>query len=172
MILKAFKTKSNQKYVNSLLKDRKGTVNNKKVATIAVLLNLDEFTDFESFRSYFMELNLISPKHKIVAFTMDDKHEGSQWETYFSPKDIGWKGKINSTDLQAFIDEDYDVLISYFKTNEVLLNLITTLSKANFKVGISRQDERLYDLIIDIKPSDFDIFKVEFRKYLNILKKL
>lgn len=172
MILKAFKTKSNQKYVNSLLQGRKTMVNSNKVKTIAVLLLEEEFSDFESFRAYFKELNLISPKHKIIAFTFDDKFEGSQWESYFSPKDFGWKGKINNIDLQSFIDEEYDVLISYYKTNNVYLDLITATSKANLKVGLNRTDERLYDLIIDIKPKDFETFKIEFKKYLNILKKI
>ena len=75
------------------------------------------FDDFEVFKQYFEDLNLISPKHKVIAFTKDGKFESSQWETYFSPKDFGWKGKINNIDLQTFIDEDYDVLISYFKND-------------------------------------------------------
>ena len=172
MILKAFKEKSNQKYVNKLLAARKAAVNTQKVKTIAVLLSANEFVDFEVFRQYFKALNLNSPKHKIVAFTTDDKFEGSQWETYFSPKDFGWKGKINNTDLQLFIDETYDVLISYYKKENLQLNFITAASKANLKVGLSRKDERLYDLIIDVKPDDINLFKVEFKKYLNILNKL
>lgn len=172
MILKAFKEKSNRKYVNKLLDARNAAVNNNKVKTISVLLNADEFDDFEAFRRYFKELSLISPKHKIIAFTNDDKFESSQWETYFSPKDFGWKGKINHIDLQAFIEEDYDVLISYYKKEDLYLNLITAASKANLKVGLSRNDERLYDLIIDTKPKEINIFKEEFKKYLNILNKL
>lgn len=172
MFLKAFKEKSNRKYVNKLLDIPKVAVNNNKVKTIAVLLNANEYDDFESFRQYFKKLNLTSPKHKVVAFVKDDKYESSQWETYFSPKDFGWKGKLNNIDLQSFVDEDYDVLISYYKQESLELNLITALSKANFKVGLARNDERLYDLIIDIKPKEIETFKKEFKKYLNILNKL
>ena len=172
MILKAFKEKSNQKYVNKLLSARKAAVNNNKVKVIAVLLNANEFEDFEVFRNYFKALNLTSPKHKIVAFTKDDKYEGSQWETYFSPKHFGWKGKINSIDLQSFIDEPFDVLVSYYKNETPELNLITAASKANLKVGLSRNDERFYDLIIDVDPKDIKTFKNELKKYLNILNKL
>ena len=172
MILKAFKEKSNQKYVNKLLSARKAAVNNNKVKLIAILFNASEFKDFEVFRNYFKELNLTSPKHKIVAFTKDDKYEGSQWETYFSPKHFGWKGKINNIDSQAFIDEPFDVLVSYYKTETPELDLITAASKANLKVGLSRKDERLYDLIIDIDPKDVKTFKNELKKYLNILNKL
>ena len=172
MILKVFKEKSNQKYVNKLLAARKAAVSNDKVKTIAVLLNVDEFDDFDEFRSYFKDLMLSSPKHKIIAFTTDDKFADSKWEIYISPKDFGWKGKINNVDLKAFLEEDYDVLISYYKKESLHLNLITASSKANLKVGLSRVDERLYDLIIDIKPSNIGVFKKEFKKYLNILNKL
>lgn len=172
MILKAFKEKSNQKYINTLLSARKSAVNSNKVKTIAVILNAEEFNDFEVFRSYFKVLNLISPKQKIIAFTFDDKLDHNQWDIYYSPKDFGWKGKINNIDLQSFIAEEYDVLINYYKNDNLFLNLITAASKANFKVGLSRNDERLYDLIIDVKPKQIEVFKKEFKKYLNILNKI
>ncbi|MBU2930050.1 DUF6913 domain-containing protein [Winogradskyella psychrotolerans] len=172
MILKAFKEKSNRKYVNNLLTTRQPAVNNNKVKTIAVLLNASEFHEFEVFRVYFKQLNLTSPKHKIVAFTLDDKLEHNKWNTHYSPKDFGWKGAIKNLDLQAFIDEPYDMLICFYKSNVLQLNMITAASKANFKVGISNFDERLYDLIIDINLKDINIFKQELKKYLNILNKL
>lgn len=172
MILKAFKEKSNRKYVNNLLATRKSAVDNSDVKTIAVLLNAEEFHEFEVFRVYFNELGLNSPKHKIVAFTMDDKLEHNQWNAHFSPKDFGWKGKIKNIDLEAFINEPYDMLVCFFKNQVLQLDLITAASKANFKVGISKEDERLYDLIIDVGLKDINIFKEELKKYLNILNKL
>lgn len=172
MILKAFKEKSNQKYVNNLLATRKSRVDNNKIKTVAVLLNANEFHEFEVFRVYFKALGLISPKHKIVAFTLNDKLEHNKWNVHFSPKDFGWKGKIKNLDLEAFINEPYDMLICFFKNPVLQLNLITAASKAKLKVGISKEDERLYDLIIDVNLKDINIFKQELKKYLNILKKL
>ncbi len=172
MILKAFKEKSIQKYVNKLLATRKAAVNSNKIKTIAVLLNTSEFHEFEVFKVYFKELGLNSPKHKIIAFTLDDKLEHNKWNTHYSPKDFGWKGKIKNIDLEAFINEPYDVLICYYKKEVLQLDLITAASNANLKVGISRNDERLYDLIIDVALKDINIFKEELKKYLNILNKL
>lgn len=172
MILKAFKEKSIQKYVNKLLITRKATVNNNKVKTVAVLLNTSEFHEFEVFRVYFKELGLISPKHKIIAFTLDDKLDHNKWNTHYSPKDFGWNGKIKNIDLESFINEPYDVLICYYKKEVLQLDLIAAASKANLKVGISRNDERIYDLIIDVGLKDINIFKQELKKYLTILNKL
>ena len=64
------------------------------------------------------------------------------------------------------------MLICFYKNPVLQLDLITAASKANFKVGISTEDERLYDLIIDVSLKDINIFKQELKKYLNILKKL
>ncbi|MBD09251.1 MAG: hypothetical protein CMC68_00630 [Flavobacteriaceae bacterium] len=172
MILKAFKEKSIQKYVNNLLAERKASVNNDKVHTVAVLLNASEFHEFEVFRVYFKELGLNSPKNNIVAFTLDDKLDHNKWNTHYSPKDFGWKGKVNNQDLEDFLNEPYDLLICYFKNETLLLDYMTAASKAKFKVGISNYDERLYDLIIDVELKDINIFKQELKKYLNILKKL
>ena len=52
------------------------------------------------------------------------------------------------------------------------LNLVTAQSKANFKIGLSNNDQRQYDLIIDVKPNEFGLFKKELTKYLTVLNKL
>ena len=58
MILKVFKEKSNQKYINKLLNARQVAVSNTKVRTVGVILNVSEFSDFESFRVFFKGLGI------------------------------------------------------------------------------------------------------------------
>lgn len=172
MILKAFKEKSNQKYINKLLIARKAAVDSRKISSVGVILNVNEFKDFEAFRAYLKTLGIKTNKTKIIAFVEDEKDQGYHWETYFNPKDFGWKGKINNVELQSFIDTEFDALISFYKEDTVELNSITAQSNANFKIGLSNTDQRLYDLIIDVKPSDFLLFKDELKKYLTVLNKL
>ncbi|MBO3117351.1 hypothetical protein J4050_11370 [Winogradskyella sp. DF17] len=172
MFLKAFKKKSNQKYVNNLLANRRASVNSKKVVKVGVLLHIDEYDNFESFRTFFKALGLNAPTHKVVGFVTDDNYEDSQWETFFSPKDFGWKGRIKNTELQAFIDQDFDVLVSYYNQKDLYLDWITAASQANLKVGLTREDERLFDLFLDVDAKAFETFKTEFEKYLHILNKL
>ena len=172
MFFKGFKDKSNQKYVNKLLESRKVAMNSNKIKTFGIILNSEEFQNIEGFNVFFDELGLKSPKHKIISFALDDNTEHSTWEMQFTSKDFGWRGKINNVELQTFIDTEFDILISYYKQDILELKLVTALSKANFKVGISRDDDRLYDLIIDLNPSEIELFKKELIKYLNILNKL
>ncbi|WP_298903943.1 hypothetical protein [uncultured Psychroserpens sp.] len=172
MILKAFKTKSNQKYINKLLSARSVAVSNSKMATVGVILNISEYSDFESFRMYFKSLGIQQAKTKIIAFVEDSKDTNVLWDTYFNPKDFGWKGKINNIDLQTFIDTKFDVLISYYREKHLELDMIVASSKANFKVGLTNEDQRFYDLMINIEPKNFSVFKKEMKKYLTVLNKL
>ena len=172
MILKSFKEKSNQKFINKLIDSRRLEPSSKKTESVGVVLNLSEFDDFEAFRVFFSELKFNPNKIKIAAFTDDHKMVELSKELLFSKKQIGWKGKIKSNELETFINTKFDALISYYKEANLELNLITAQSKANFKIGISKDDERLYDLILDVKSKDFSVFKEELLKYLTILNKL
>lgn len=172
MIFKGFKVKSNQKYVNKLLEARKVAINTNKIKTFGVILNSEEFHNSDSFQSFFEEINAGIQGHKIVTFINDHEPNQSAWQTQFTSKDFGWRGKIKNVELQTFLDTKFDVLIGYFKKDILELKLATAMSNANFKIGISRADDRLYDLIIDVNPSEFDVFKTELVKYLNILNKL
>ncbi len=172
MFLKVFKDNSNQKYINKLLAARKAAVDSRKISSIGVILNFDEFKDFEAFRSYIKELGIKPNKTKIITFIKDEKDINFHWETYINTKDFGWKGKINNVELQTFIETEFDALISFYKEDILELNSIVAQSKANFKIGLSNTDQRLYDLIIDVKPSQLGIFKDELKKYLTVLNKL
>lgn len=172
MILKGFKEKSNQKFINKLIDSRKAALSSKKIESVGIILNLSEFDDFETLRIFFESLKLNPNKIKIVGFTEDVKLVEASIELLYSEKQVGWKGKLKNNELISFINTNFDVLISYYKQDNLELNLVTALSKANFKVGLSNNDERLHDLILDIDPNKFDVFRNEFVKYLTILKKL
>ncbi|SDB43568.1 hypothetical protein SAMN03097699_1326 [Flavobacteriaceae bacterium MAR_2010_188] len=172
MILKSFKIKSNQKFVERLLKARTAAVSRKKIKSVGVILYLDEFADFEAFRVFFTSIDIRDNRVKIVAYSELDRDNEQLWDTFFNAKDFGWKGKLNRQELQEFVDSEFDLLISYYKSDILELNNMTAQSRANFKVGIADYDQRMYDLIIDVAPKDFNIFAVELKKYLNVLNKI
>lgn len=172
MIFKALKEKSNQNHINKLLNSRTVAIHKRKIESVGVVLNYNEFVDFESFRVFFKEVGILSPKTKIIAYVNDENATDTLWDTKFNKNDFGWNGKIKNTELQTFLDTDFDALISFYKQNILQLNLITTLSKANFKIGISNTDHRLYDLIVDVETKNFPLFKAELKKYLIVLNKL
>jgi len=172
MFLKAFKQKSKQKYINKLLNSRRLEFKQGKIKNVGIILNLKEFDQFEAFLTFFKSLEIQDNKISVLAFVENDKQVNPLWGNYFSSKDFGWKGKLKNIELKNFLDNEFDILISFYKQNVLELNLVTAKSKANFKVGLSGLDNRLYDLILDVDTNDFKLFKSELTKYLTVLNKI
>ncbi len=172
MFLKRFKKKSNQNYLDKILNYRNVSVNDNKIKSVGVILNIDEFNKHEDLRVFMKKIGIMGNKIKFITFVTDEKFVPNSWDSYFNPKDFGWNGKIKNIELNEFINTKFDVLISYYKVDNLELNLATAISKANFKIGISGNDQRLNDFIIDVKPSQIDVFKQEILKYLKVLNKI
>ena len=172
MILKAFKEKSNKKYLNKLLSERQVNVTDKKINSLGVIINIDEIEDFERFNLLVEHIKVRPNKLKIIAFSESKKDDLNSWDNCFNPKDFGWKGVIKNVELQSFLDNKFDVLVNYYEKEVLELKLITALSKSELKIGISKSDERLSDLIIKTNLKEFDVFKKELFKYLTILNKI
>ena len=172
MFLQRFKKKSIQKYINKRLNSRNVSVNNSKIASIGIILNLDEFNNYDTLRQFFNDIGIMENKIKFIAFITDEKLAPNTWDSYFNPNSFGWHGSIKNVELDEFINTEFDALISYYKDDNLELNIVTTLSKANFKIGISKKDPRLNDFIIDVKPNQTTIFKQEILKYLKVLNKI
>ncbi|WP_299550234.1 hypothetical protein [Seonamhaeicola sp.] len=172
MILKGFKQKSNKKYLNKLLSERHVNVTGSKTESLGVILNIEEFNDFESFRKLADFIKIRANKLKIIAFSKIKKDDLNSWDDCFNPKDFGWSGAVNNVELQSFLDRDFDVLISYYQQDVLELKLMTAASRSKFKIGILQSDERLNDLIIKTDIKEFNVFKNEVFRYLTILNKI
>ncbi len=174
MILKGFKEKSNEKYIDKTLKNRVVVNSNQKIRQLGILVKSNELIDYNYFKKLTDAMGVDSGKVAIIAFADDKVERAEEDKTFpvYSPKDLGWNGAINNKTLKHFVNADFDLLISYYTEDNIFLKLITTASKAKFKVGLSQVDERLNDLIIKTELSNFKIFKKELLKYLNTLNKI
>ena len=172
MFLKRFREKSNQKYINNILNSVSRVVHQRKADSVGVILNFDEFNDYDKFRQLLKNIGIKDNKVKFISFILDDKTKPNSWDSFFCPKDFGWKGKIDNVDLVEFINSPFDILISYYNNECLELNMATAMSKANFKIGINNNDPRLYDLIINIETKHLNVFQNEIVKYLKVLNKI
>jgi hypothetical protein len=172
MILKAFKEKSNRKYLNKMLSNRKIYIDDSKLESLGVILNVDELADFELFRTLAMDLNVHPNKLKVIAYSANKKDEFNSWDLCFNPDDFGWNGTIKNVELEAFLNTNFDALVSYYANEDLELKLLTVASKAKFKIGIMQTDTRLNDLIIKTEVKEFEVFSGELLKYLMILNKI
>lgn len=173
MIFTGFKRKSTQFFFNKqlqkMLEDSKEN-QSKKVRTIVVFLN-DSSDKDAILKSISKNLKLNENCVDFVMFYNKINKENA-CDNCFSPKDLGWYGKIKSDKLKAVLTKKYDLLINYSKVENIYCKLLVLQSKAAFKVGFSEVDKRMYDLMIDCEVSNVALFNSELKKYLEILNKL
>ena len=172
MFIKFFKNRSTRKFINRVIDSRLISIDNKKIQSVGVILNIGEFKDYDKIINIFKGYGISENKIKFIAFLSDMDTKLNHWDSYFESKDFGWNGVIRNLDLQEFVDTDFDALISYYKKDNLELNYATACSKAKFKIGLSNYDQNLNDFIIDINPNFIDIFGKELKKYLTGLKKI
>lgn len=172
MILKGFKEKSNEKYLSKLLSERYVNISTDPVVSLGVIFNIDEVDKFELFTKLADYIQVREGRVKIIAFSESKKEVLNSWENCYNPKDFGWKGTINNSELEIFLNTKFDLLISFYEREMLELKLMTARSKSKFKVGILQSDERINDLIIKTSLNEFHLFKEEVYKYLKILNKI
>lgn len=172
MFLKRFKEKSIQKYYNGVLQAPRSSIREKKIESVGIILNYDEYNNYDQLRLILKDIGLKDNRIKFISFIDSEENAPNSWDSYFWPKNFGWNGKISNIDLEEFINANFDALISYYKEDHIELNLVTAMSKANFKIGISNTEERLNDFILNIDPQHIDVFHKELVKYLKRLNKI
>ena len=172
MFFKQFRTLSLQKNITLILKSRIKNFQSGKVNSIGVIFDYDSYYDYDFFRNLIKDLGVMDTKVRFIAKVDLEKNKPNSWDSFFSLDNFDWLGRPKSVEIEEFVEQPFDVLISYYKTNQLELNLVTARSKANFKIGITNEDSRLHDLTIDVEPSDTDVFRTELIKYLTQLNRL
>jgi len=172
MFFKQFRTLSLQKNITLILKSRIKNFQSGKVNSIGVIFDYDSYYNYDFFRNLIKDLGVNDTKVRFIAKVDLKKNKPNSWDSFFSLDNFDWLGRPKSVEIEEFVEQPFDVLISYYKPNQLELNLVTARSKANFKIGITNEDSRLHDLTIDVEPSDTDVFRTELIKYLTQLNRL
>ena len=172
MFIKFLKNRSNRKFIKRAIESRVQSVENKKIESVGVIVNIGEFKQYDKLINILKSYGINENKIKFITYLTDIDTKQNHWDSYFEAKDFGWNGVIKNLDLQEFIDSEFDALISFYKNDNLELNYATACSKAIFKIGLSNYDQNLNDFIIDINPNFVDIFGKELKKYLKGLNKI
>ena len=171
MILSKFREKSiRKKITKELVNSDKPliSVSDKKINSILVFT--DETTAKGSKQIIAKELNVQISKIKLVNYIKKAPKELKS-EELLTDKDFNWLGNVKNEHIQDLVSSEFDLLIN-LSVNNLLINYLVALSKATFKVGFSRSDNRLYDFMIAVDAKDVTVFSRELKKYLEILNKL
>lgn len=144
----------------------------KTINSVGIIVDEGSEFNFEFLKKLQKEINLGSKNFYVLTCKNTDESYNEFRGVLFFEKDFTWNGKIKSNELLNFLDNDFDMLIDYTKSNTIFKKFLVTKSKAKFKVGYANIDQRLYDFMIAIENEGIRQFNTELVKYLKILRKV
>ncbi len=145
---------------------------NSTLKTLGFIVDEKLIQDFEPLYDFYVEFKLLPKDVKVFTFIEVKKKLPSLLQNQVQSKDFNWKGEMHNQNAKEFLDKDFDVLVGYYEGKHEFLDAMISQSNAKFKVGLAGGDKRLFDLLISVKPNEIETFKIELKKYLEILKKL
>lgn len=168
-----FKYKSGMRALRNQLESPAAPTEGKKgVHSIGVIVDLDRFDDVECFQELAKDLGLAPNTVKVIGYRAAYDKNSPYATPVFSDKDLKWKGVIENGYVEEFLQKEYDLLVNYYDTDQLLMQLMTTKTKARIKVGFPRVNPALNDLMFEVDLNDFKLFKKELIKYLNVLNEI
>ena len=171
MIFKSLHNKLlNKKIHNSLLSLSKENRNKpKKIKTLACIVDPSLSISVDNFIDLSHSINLQEKDLKIITFQENRNSFNVFSSMNITPSCVTYFGNLAGKDSLEFISFEYDMLINFFKSNK-FLTLLSSKTKANFRVGFDSVNSDLNDLIFSEKLKKYSEFKYELIKYLKMIK--
>lgn len=140
--------------------------------TIGLLIDESYFFEKETLVKEIISNGVLESNIKILVYRDKLKRDEVYSQPTFGAKHLNWNVKINNIEVKDFINENFDLLISYYDVEKAGLLKVTHDAKAQFKVGFSSIDKRLNHLMINTNAENHTVFVHELFRYLKILNKI
>ena len=161
-----------KKTLKNSLQNLKTNVSANAIVTVGLLVDITDFLKTELVIKELKAHGILLKNIKTIVYSdVLKKNLGTEY-TAFSAEKLKWSGQIASVEINDFINEKFDLLISYYDIEKAILMQITNNSKAEFKVGFPSIDGRLNHFIIKTEINNYNIFVSELFKYLKLLNKI
>ncbi|MEN8928562.1 MAG: hypothetical protein ABF242_01445 [Flavobacteriales bacterium] len=91
---------------------------------------------------------------------------------YFTKNDLDWNNFGKSKEVNAFIDQDFEILIDFSRDNINPIKHIVASSKSKFKIGRhSLENEKFYDFMVEMDDTaPISDFIIQVNKFLKQVK--
>ena len=170
-MFQGFKEAVLKKKLNQLLSqaDSSRTPSSEKIKSIAIISNEDISTEIDLQK----EIEIILKARNIKIYSLRKYNKSDEFSyKHFTKKNVNWKGQFTEESFKCFLEEPFDLLIGYFNKNNLYLERAVLESKAEFKVGFTGVNSKLYEIEISEKTQNITGFTSELKRYLQIIKKL
>jgi hypothetical protein len=146
------------------------TPNAKEIHSVAILTNNALYVEMDIAEHVISSIESVRNVH-IYSYRAFKKSDPITYK-HFTEKDIDWSGKIKDPSLESFLENPFDLLIGYFDTNNLYLEYCALKSNATFKIGFSKVNDRIFDLVVSEDPKNIGSFIDVIKKYLELLHKI
>jgi len=164
----------NDFYVKKKLKNSlhnvKSNILSVGIETVGLLIDASHFSEKKAFIEELVANGIPEKNIKVIVYKDRFKLNEANSQLGFSAKNLNWNGQITNPNVNDFINEKFDLLISFYDVEKAILMLVTHHSKAVFKVGFSSIDKRLNHLMIDTNVQNYKVFTAELFRYLKLFK--
>jgi len=172
MIVSYLKNLITTRIVKKDLSNGKCISSKNSIQTVGLLLDEGAFFEKNALVEELVRNGIQEHQIKVLIFKDKiNKHEVFN-APFFCSKDLTWSATFDKLEINAFLDQHFDLLINYYDVEKTPLLAVSNASKANFKVGFTSVDERLNHFMIKTTVGDYSLFVAELFKYLKILNKI
>jgi hypothetical protein len=172
MFLKYIKDYFLKRILKNNLQNVKSISSAVSIQTVGLLIDESYFFEKEALVEELKAHGILENNIKLIVYRDKLRKNESYSQPTFSIKHLNWKAEITNPEVNDFINESFDLLISYYDVEKAILLNITHNSKALFKVGFSSVDKRLNHLMIKTNAENYTVFVHELFRYLKILNKI
>ncbi|WP_253471902.1 hypothetical protein [Flavobacterium sp. HSC-61S13] len=170
MFLNIIKYKALKRSVKNQLSRGQHIDFNGVIKQVGIILNQKDFANKEA---VVKELGLRGIGSDQISFLLSRSVVGAlkDGEVAIKVGDFDWEGKLKNEKVQRFIDTPFDLLISYYDVDEMLLLWSTAHSQARFKVGFSTIKLSNNHLSLQLPIEQYKTYIEELFRYIEIFKK-
>ncbi len=142
---------------------------------IGILYEAGSRENYELVKSYVRKLRSMQKEVQSLGFIDSKKVPGDQYIKlgldFFTREHLSWWMLPHSRLTSNFIQEKFDILLNLNMSGCLQLEYISAYSKARYRTGrYAEGNDRYYDLMIHLKPSDdLKSFIEQTDHYMNLI---
>ena len=162
-----FRLKEKLKLISSQSKEVK-----RKFKSLLIIC-FEEESNNKFFLNIAKQLSIMPKMITLVVLSKKELVEKQQitFGTYFiSRKSIDFFGKLPDSSAELF-KKKFDIQLNYFNGYSVFSELVSASCQSRIRVGFSKSNQQINDLILDIDLKQHKLFLKEINTYLNALIK-
>ena len=111
-----------------------------------------------------ISITLIVLSNKEILETVETSIE----TLFFTKKSVGFFGKL-PVSLKQLFKKKFDLQINFFNSSAVFTEFVSASFDSSLRVGFSKCNHQLNDLILDIDPNEGELFLKETNTYLKAI---